>query len=120
MYKRQLSGPAEPCDGVLVFETSAGSDPQLAAQTLGYLNGDGEAVSGIQKAYDQWLSQAGKDVLVRYKVDALGRTLTGERPEVENYKEENRQGVVLTLDKRLQTIAEDVYKRQLCYHAGAA
>lgn len=103
-----LSGPAEPCDGVLVFETSAGSDPQLAAQTLGYLNGDGEAVSGIQKAYDQWLSQAGKDVLVRYKVDALGRTLTGEQPEVENYKEENRQGVVLTLDKRLQTIAEEV------------
>ena len=108
-----LPGPAEPCDGVQVFRTTSGANPAVAAQTLGYLNGDGDAVSGIQKAYDDWLSAAGEDTMVRYKVDALGRTLTGEQPEIEHYTAENQQGVVLTLDQRLQTIAEEVAKETM-------
>lgn len=59
-------------DGVTLVPTvERYADNQLAAHVIGYVNGDGDGVSGIEKAYDEYLKEEQKTTQVRY---TLGRT----------------------------------------------
>ena len=86
---------------------------QLAVHLLGYLNGDGEGVSGIEQAYDEELSAAGEEVRVRCTVNALGEAVDGSPIEVQGSARLPQEGVVLTLDQRMQSIVEEVGKQRL-------
>ena len=82
------------------------SENQIAAHVIGYLDGEGRAVTGIEYAYDGLLG--GKEPLkVTYTVDAVGRPLSGVEPTVVGTPRA-RGGVVLTLDSRVQRIVERV------------
>ena len=86
-------------------------DEQLAVHLIGYQDGEGTGVTGIEQAYDQQLASAGKDVWVRCSVDALGRPMEGERMQVNGDSQPPKQGVVLTLDRRMQKIVQRVGSR---------
>lgn len=48
--------------------------PILAPHLLGYLDGEGKGVSGIEAAYDGLLSRAGEEMTLTYRVDGqIGR-----------------------------------------------
>lgn len=89
-------------------------DEQLAVHLIGYQDGEGTGVTGIEQAYDQQLASAGEDVWVRCSVDALGRPMEGERMQVNGDSQPPEQGVVLTLDRRMQKIVQRVGKQIDC------
>lgn len=70
---------------------------QLAVHLLGYLNGDGEGVSGIEQAYDEELSAAGEEVRVRCTVNALGEAVDGSPIEVQGISTSSRRRVWCSL-----------------------
>lgn len=83
------------------------ADNQTAAHVIGYLDGDSEhGVSGIEKSYDEFLSQADGKLKVSFSVDAKGRILEGEKPFVSLDEYDIKQGVRLTIDKKIQEISE--------------
>lgn len=81
---------------------------QLAVHLLGYLDGEGNGVSGIEQAYNDQLAAAGEQVTVRCQVDALGRPMENGTMQVEGSSRPPQQGVILTLDKRMQQVVEQV------------
>lgn len=82
------------------------SSGSLACHVIGYLNGTGQGVSGIEKAYDSLLSQGESTVRVRFSSNAKGRVMLGEEITVEG-NEIPKRGVVLTIDKNIQEITEN-------------
>lgn len=83
---------------------------QLAVHLIGYLNSENQGVAGIEKSYNDILTS--DTTKIYFKTDARGKVLTGIEPEV--IKPQNRGGgVVLTIDKNLQEIAENAAKRYL-------
>ena len=77
---------------------------QPAAHLLGYLDGGGHGVTGLEAAFDGLLSDQ-PPLTVTYTVDALGRPLSGLAAEVSGSPTAS-SGVLLTLDSRLQQLAE--------------
>lgn len=85
---------------------------QLAPHLIGYLeNASGSGISGIEGAYDDFLTEHGGSIKVRYRVDALGNILQGKAPEVINKNYDSPAGVVLTLDSNIQRLAENAAKK---------
>lgn len=82
------------------------SSDSLACHIIGYLGSTGQGVSGIEKAFDGLLSQGETTVRVRFSANAKGRVMIGENIAVEG-NEVPKNGVVLTVDKRIQQITED-------------
>lgn len=94
-------------DGIDVFTTDKRySDRQEAANILGYLDGSGKGAAGVEKAFDSLLSKNQGRISVSYRVDALNRVLAGEDKTVSDTTYLKNSGVVLTLDRRIQNIAE--------------
>lgn len=94
-------------NGAIVFpaEKRYGSNC-VAVHTVGHLGGEGNGVAGIEKAYDEYLSDSSGDLSVRFTVDATGSGLAGIEPEVTDTTDRSLAGVVLTLDVDIQRAAE--------------
>ena len=86
---------------------------QLAAHIIGHLDSEGKGAMGVERAYDELLTANSGRLSVTYTVDALRRPLASIAPEVTREGYENPQGVVLTLDKELQQIAEEEGARMI-------
>lgn len=82
------------------------SDTQPAAHIIGYLDGTGKGTSGVEKAFNKQLSENQGRITVTYQVDALNRALAGEQEKISDTSYLKNCGVVLTLDKTVQSIAE--------------
>lgn len=89
------------------------ADDEPAANILGYLDGSGKGAAGVEKAFDDRLSSRQGRVSVVYKVDALNRVLAGEERRIEDTSYLKNSGVVLTLDKNIQSMAERAAKKYL-------
>jgi len=91
------------------------SENQPAVHVIGSL-GDGMTVgeSGIEKALDQYLTQNSTVIKARYRADALGRAFDDGAPETLTLNPDNPAGAVLTIDLRLQNIAENALKKLNC------
>ncbi len=85
-------------------------EDQCAPHVIGYTNGSGDGVTGVEKAFDDWLKGAGGEISISYQVDAYGRALAEGRQVHGVSYSEGGQGVVLTLDARVQKIAEEAAK----------
>lgn len=97
----------ENSSGIDVFSVANRyEDMQLASNLIGYLDGKGHGVAGLEKAFDDVLFQEGL-LKVTYSVDAVNRVMDGTEREVTDTREENNQGVVLTIDRRIQKIVEE-------------
>ncbi len=79
----------------------------IARHLIGYLNGDGVGVSGLELAYEDVLAQAGETRTVSCATTAQGSLMTGTRPELDSSDGTN-QGVQLTLDANLQRACEGI------------
>ena len=78
-----------------------------ACHIIGSLGADGRGISGIEKAYDSLLSDNNSKVSFVFYANAGGRIMLGEKIEIRgNVSPKN--GVVLTLDKDIQSITEAV------------
>ncbi len=79
---------------------------QIAPHIIGYLNGDMQGVCGIEKAFNDYLNSARGSIFVKYKVDALNRRIPGEGATIENTMYKCSRGIVLTIDQKIQRMAE--------------
>ncbi len=89
------------------------SDTQIAAHIIGYLDGSGAGAAGIEKFFNHQLTENQGQISVTYKVDALNRVLGGEDKKISNTAYLQNKGVVLTIDKNIQEIAEQAAKKHL-------
>ncbi len=80
---------------------------QPAAHIIGHLDSEGRGAMGIEKAYDDLLTGNSGKLSITYTVDALRHPLANVTPEITREGYENPQGVVLTLDREMQLIAEE-------------
>lgn len=83
------------------------SDNQLAAHIIGYTGYDDLGITGIEKVYNDYLTEQDAKITVSYPVNAIGSPLTGIEPNIVNTIDNTTQGIMLTLDKEIQQIAED-------------
>ena len=86
------------------------SEQQLASHIIGYIDGSGNGVSGIEMVFNDYLNEIGRTVDVRFQTDGVGTPFTGVSPEVEETNGDNRAGLILTLDSRIQAAAEEAMK----------
>lgn len=83
------------------------SEKPIAPHIIGYLDGEDNGVSGIEKAYNEFLYNAGEKTTATYIVDAQRAPLEQEPPQISGTTQPPEKGVVLTIDKEIQTIAEE-------------
>ena len=83
------------------------TENQQAAHLLGYLNAEHTSgITGIEKAYDDFLVQNKNESHISFPVDGKGQMVRGEIKLIES--EENKAGVVLTIDYGIQAIVERI------------
>ncbi len=78
---------------------------QPAPHIIGYINGEGQGVCGVEAGFEEALARWGGSLSARFTVNARHRAV-GSAPVVEDTRMSRRAGVVLTLDRRLQEIVE--------------
>ncbi|MBE6766225.1 MAG: penicillin-binding protein 2 [Ruminococcaceae bacterium] len=88
----------------ITVRTSAGAE-QLAPHLIGYVNGTGHGVSGVEAAFDSVL-YSDKSVGFLYSRSALGDILEEYNVIVENYALAETDGVKLTIDSKIQQAVE--------------
>ena len=97
---------AENSDDIInVYVPKRYDNSSFACHIIGYLDGENNGISGIEKAYNTLLSSDTNTPRVRFSADANGRSLLGEKITVED-NEIPKNGVVLTIDKDIQEITE--------------
>jgi penicillin-binding protein 2 len=101
-------------NGINVFSIDKRyTDQQPAVNIIGYLDGSGAGATGIERAFNQQLTNNQGQISVTYKVDAFNRVLAGENKKISDTSYLKNSGVVLTLDKGIQEIAEEAAKKYL-------
>ena len=88
----------------------------LASQVLGFSSSDGAGLTGIEKQYDSYL--AGKKGEILYETDLVGAEIEGTGASY--LPAEDGLDVTLTLDARIQSLAEEVMARALEEHGAKA
>jgi penicillin-binding protein 2 len=102
---------ASGASGVTVFPFfERYPEDMLATHIIGYTNDVGDGVTGIEKTYNDYLKKTGERVEISYSVNGQGRFLEGTEPET-TVSGEKDGGIVLTLDRDIQKIAEEAGKR---------
>jgi len=94
--------------GVTVYHLGKRYTDQMAVHLVGYQNGEGQGVAGIEAAYDSFLQKVGKSYSVTCSVDAVGHVLEGEISAA--IPSEQIGGVVLTLDRDFQQTAQQALR----------
>lgn len=95
-----------PCaESYVRYEEKGG---ELLCHILGYKNSDGEGVCGIRGAYGEYLRSVSGSAFARYEADASGRILSDRPYGVYDEMYSEKTGLVLTIDKEIQKIAEDI------------
>lgn len=96
-------------EGVPTFESFERYLPvPIAVHLLGYLDGEGSGVSGLEYAYDDILTRAGDEAVVSCVTTAQGRLLSGSKPDIQIETPGTQQGVQLTLDADIQRLCEGI------------
>ena len=99
--------PPGSAPGVEAFSIPIRYSPdQTAPHVIGYLDTQGQGVTGVEKGYDQFLRSWGGEIKTKYLVDARGGVLGGEVYEIEDSRSPVKGGVVLTLDRDIQKMVE--------------
>ena len=94
-------------EGIDVFRVQKRySDKQQAAHVIGYLDASGDGTAGVEKSFNKQLTGNQGEISVVYSVDAVNNILKGEKEKISDTSYLGKSGVVLTLDKSIQSIAE--------------
>ncbi len=106
----RLTKPIGSANGLKPFYVPIRYDDRvLAPHIIGYLDHTNQhGVCGIEYGYDDILSSYNGKAAVSFSIDGSGHYLGGVQPVVTDTTNRSEGGVVLTLDKQLQMIIEDV------------
>ena len=88
----------------------------LGCQVLGFSSSDGAGLTGIEKQYDGYLAGTKGEIL--YETDLVGAEIEGTGASY--IPAEDGLDVTLTLDVRIQSLAEEVMARALEEHGAKA
>ena len=94
------------CDDAYIFICYDEDEiKNTAIHLLGYLNSDGDAVCGIEKAYNNILYNQ-NHTSVTFQTDAVGGPLLGVEANVKDYSNIYKTGVTTTIDRNIQEICD--------------
>ena len=79
----------------------------IAAHTVGYLNSDGDGVTGIERQFNDYLKNGADQTFVNCRTNALVALINGFEPYV-TAKQGTGYGVMLTIDSTIQRICEGI------------
>ena len=85
----------------------------IAEHLIGYLDGDGHGVSGLELAYEDILSHATDADVVSCATTARGSLLDGALPDMQTRESGNGLGVQLTLDAEIQRACEGIAQQTM-------
>ena len=88
----------------------------LSSQVIGFSSSDGAGLTGIEKQYDGYLAGTKGEIL--YETDLVGAEIEGTGASY--IPAEDGLDVTLTLDVRIQSLAEEVMARALEEHGAKA
>jgi len=89
------------------------NEKQICPHVIGYLNSEGNGVCGVEKSFNDFFKEKEGVIYVKYTMDALGKILPGAEEEIEDESCFKKRGVVLTIDKNIQEIAENAMKKHI-------
>ena len=87
--------------------TNRYGENQPLVHLIGHLDENGVGVMGLEKAYNSLLSRQNGQLNAVWSVDALGNILLGDGIKIESEKYLSSSGIQLTIDLRIQEIAEN-------------
>lgn len=100
--------------GVIVAPiTKRYGEHPLCTHIMGYVNGDGQGASGVELLYNNILKQNPSFQLLTSVQDAKGKAIEGLMFKIRQEQRKNNNTVVLTIDKRVQTIVEASMDKQV-------
>lgn len=88
-------------------------DAPIAPHLIGYLDGDGHGVSGLELACDDILFTAADAQTVACATTAQGSLLDGTAPDLETVEQGSGLGVQLTLDAEIQRACEGIAQARM-------
>lgn len=91
-------------DGVECFNVKI-DDGYSAIHAIGYVGGNSNGATGLQKSYNDLLSVG--NILVKIPIMASGKPILSEKPSIIYDKTKELTGVITTLDLNIQKIAEE-------------
>lgn len=111
----RLTKPIGFADGMRLFWVPVRYSVRLLApHVIGYLDSAGEkGITGVEAAFDELLNQYNGTAKASFDVDGRGNLLVGVAPKSIDTTSNSVGGVVLTLDKELQAITEDISAQYL-------
>lgn len=80
----------------------------LCRHLIGYLDGDGNGVAGLEKIYDNYLKMTGGQLKVSWSADAQNRILLGGKINVTESNYPDAGGIALTIDRGFQSALQRV------------
>ncbi len=87
------------------------SENDTAQHIIGYLDSEGKGVSGIEKSFDNFLTENSGSLSVRYYASSGGSALSGKGFEIVDNNYDSEAGIVLTVDSDIQRICENAMER---------
>lgn len=99
--------------GVHVYPRYEPAPNSICRHLLGYRDGDGVGKDGIYRRFGALLDASPASLSYRYLADASGGMLHGDAFTVLNNGYTDRSGVVLTIDRELQQLLDDICDRYL-------
>lgn len=99
-------GEIYDCNITTLVEGNRENIPQVAQHIIGYCS-ENAGVSGIEKEYNDFLISQSENSTITYTLDGLGNPLKNMTPQV-SLSTQISSGVVLTIDKRIQNIVEEI------------
>lgn len=96
---------------VRTFKISDRYSDSLYCHLTGYLDsGKTTGLSGVEKVCNSYLKENGGSLSVTFEVDAYGRALPGLDKYINDTYTDNKAGVVLSTDNKIQNICENALK----------
>ncbi|WP_294498579.1 penicillin-binding protein 2 [uncultured Gemmiger sp.] len=83
-------------------------DNPVAVHLIGYLDGEGNGVSGLELAFDDLLAASADEQAVSCATTAQGSLLAGTLPDLETQQQGSGLGVQLTLNVEIQRACEGI------------
>ena len=80
----------------------------LCRHLIGYLDGDGNGVVGLEKNYDNYLKMTGGQLKVSWTADAQNRILLGGKINVTESNYPDAGGIALTIDRDFQSALQRI------------
>ncbi len=84
------------------------SDNQIAPHIVGYVDSSMNGMTGIEAGFNSFLLQNTVNTSVAFTVDGIGTVFPGTGAEIINETQGEDLGIMLTIDKEIQQIAEKV------------